>query len=372
MALTLEQRNNAAKRLVIVAGWATVVLLFSSQWYAYDAGHGFSDPFIFYLGWSCYLWGILTPLAVWLAWRYPIQSGTWKYAAPLHLLVSILLTTMQLSAEASIAWLRHREDGSFTAMLVHYLRQHTQIGVLTYWFLLGATHFYRIHDQARKRQLRAAQLEARLVEAQLENLRTQLHPHFLFNTLQAAVTLIHEDPQGAEDILSRLSELLRVSLDEMRTHEVPLAREVQFLEHYIGIQQRRFGDRLQTAVHIAPTFLDCAVPTLILQPLVENAVRHGVGKHRDTDVVTVRAFQEQERLCLEVANLTSSLDDAPERLLLRGVGLSNTRGRLEQLYGREQSLRLFNLGPTGVCVQISIPMRHLPSGGNLPGKAVTV
>src|SRR5215469_3428935 len=110
MALALEQRDNAAKRLVIVAGWAAVVLLFSSQWYAYDVGHGFSDPFIFYLGWSCYLWGILTPLAVWLAWRYPIQSGTWKHAAPLHLVVNILFTMIQLPAKASIAWSRHSEE----------------------------------------------------------------------------------------------------------------------------------------------------------------------------------------------------------------------------------------------------------------------
>jgi signal transduction histidine kinase len=372
MALPLEQRNNAAKRLVIIAGWAATVLLFASQWYAYDAGHGFSDPLVFYLGWSCYLWGILTPLAVWLAWRYPIQPGTWKRAVPLHLLVSILLTTIQLSAEASIAWLRHSEDGTLTAMLAHYLRQHMQIGLLTYWFLLGATHFYRIYDQDRKRQLRAAQLGAQLAEAQMENLRTQLHPHFLFNTLQAAVTLIHEDPQGAEDILLRLSELLRVSLDEMRTHEIQLAREMEFLGHYIDIQQRRFDARLRFEVHIDPTFLDCAVPTLILQPLVENAVRHGVGKHKDTDVITVRAFQEQERLYLEVANFSSSLEDTPERLFSRGVGLSNARGRLEQLYGREQSLRLFNLEPTGVCVQISIPMRRLPSGQNVPPKAVTV
>lgn len=354
-------RKAVAKRLLIFTVWALAVLVFSSQWYAYDAAHGFADPFLYYLGWSFYLWGVLTPLALWLAWRYPIGAGTWTRAVPLHLAASLLLTTVELSIEASVAWSRIGDQSPLTAMVGHYLRQHTQIGLLAYWLLVGAVQFYRMHDQGRKRQLRAAQLEARLAEAQMENLRAQLHPHFLFNTLQAATTLIHEDPEAAEDILMRLSELLRVSLDEMRTHEIPLAHEVEFLNHYVGIQQRRFGDRLRFEFQIDDDTLDCAVPTLILQPLVENAVRHGVGKYKDRDVVNVRAFQERDQLCLAVSNFTSSLEGAPEELLSRGVGLSNTRERLEQLYGNGQSFRLFNLEPKGVCVQVSIPRRRVPS-----------
>ena len=370
-ALAHELNNHAAKGFAIAAGWMAVVLLFAGQWFAYDAAHGVSDPFLFYLGWSCYLWGILTPLAAWISWRRPIQSGTWQHAVPLHLLVSVLLTSVQLSAEASIAWFRLGEPGSLTAMLAHYFRQHLQIGLLTYWFLVGVTHFYRLHDQARKRQVRAAQLEACLAEAQIENLRTRLHPHFLFNTLQAAATLIHEDPGGAEDIVLRLSELLRVSLNEMRTQEIPLAREIDFVEHYMSIQRRRFGDRLRFELQIDPGTLACAVPTLVLQPLVENAVRHGVDKHKESDIVTIRAFREQDRLCLEVSNYTSSLEGAPEKHLSVGIGLSNTRERLEQLYGEEQSLRLFRLDPKGVCVQVSIPSRQLPADETALARAVT-
>lgn len=354
-------QKTAFKRLLTLAAWASAVLVFASQWYAYDAAHGFADPFLYYLGWSFYLWGVLTPLALWLGWRYPIGAGTWTRAVPLHLAASLLLTTVQLSIEASVAWSRIGDQSPLTAMVGHYLRQHIQIGLLTYWLLVGAVQFYRMHDQARKRQLRAAQLEARLAEAQMENLRAQLHPHFLFNTLQAATTLIHEDPEAAEDMLMRLSELLRVSLDEMRTDEIPLAQEVEFLNHYVGIQQRRFRDRLRFELQIDKDTLDCAVPTLVLQPLVENAVRHGVAKYKDNDVVTVRAFQERDQLCLTVSNFTSSLEGAPEEFLSRGVGLSNTRERLEQLYGNGQSLRLFNLEPKGVCVQVSIPRRRLPS-----------
>jgi hypothetical protein len=366
-----RQQKAAAKRSLIFLVWALAVLLFASQWYAYDSAHGFADRFLYYLGWSFYLWGLLTPLALWLAWSYPIGAHTWTRTAPLHLAASLLLTTVQLSIEAWVAWSRIGGDEPLTAMLAHYLRQHTQIGLLTYWLLVGAVQFYRTHDQARKRQLRTAQLEARLAEAQIENLRAQLHPHFLFNTLQAAATLIHEDPEGAEDILLRLSELLRSSLDEMRAHEIPVAREVQFLEHYVGIQKRRFGNRLRFEIQIDEDTLSCAVPTLILQPLVENAVRHGIGKHKDGDVVTIRAFQERDRLCVTVSNLTSTLEGAPEQLLSRGIGLSNTRERLEQLYGNRQSLRLFSLEPKGVCVHISIPRRHLPSDEKVVAKAAT-
>ena len=361
----------ATKRLLVISGWALVVFLFASQWYAYDTAHGFADPYIYYLGWSFYLWGVLTPAALWLAWRYPISGDTWSRALPLHLAASLVLTTAQLCLEASLAWFHIGNQGPLSAMLAHYLRQHTQIGLLTYWVVIGVVHFYGIHDRARKRDLRTAQLEARLAEAQIENLRTQLHPHFLFNTLQAAATLIHEDPEAAEDILLRLSELLRASLDEMQTHEIPLAREIDFLKQYIGIQQRRFADRLRFELETDADTLDCSVPTLVLQPLVENAVRHGVGKHRENDVITVRAFQHGNRLCATVSNLSSSLEDTPERLSSRGIGLSNTRGRLKQLYGEEQELRLYNLEPKGVCVQISIPIRRIPSEQNVPAKVAT-
>lgn len=187
----------------------------------------------------------------------------------------------------------------------------------------------------------------------------QLQPHFLFNTLQAATMLIHDDPDGAEDMLLRLSQLLRISLDELHEPEVSLIREVEFLEYYIGIQQRRFGDRLRFDIQIDQDVLTCAVPSLVLQPLVENAVRHGIGKHKAPDVITVQGFQSKDRLSLEVHNRTGVLDDVPEQLLNRGLGLANTKARLEQLYGPQQTLELHNLQPTGVSVVLSIPLRRL-------------
>ncbi|MBV9341437.1 MAG: histidine kinase [Acidobacteria bacterium] len=351
-----NQRNG--RWLLLAPCWALVVVVFASQWFFYDSAHGLSDRFLFYLGWSFYLWGVLTPLALWLGRRYPIEAGTWALRLPLHIAFSMFLTIAQLSLEASLSWLRAGADWSLSATLGHYLRQHTQIGFLIYWLLVGAAQFYRMYDQSRQRQVHAAQLEARLAEAMINNLRTQLHPHFLFNTLQAVATLIPEDPEAAEDVVQQLSQLLRVSLDQMHADEISLSRELEFLQHYMAIQQRRFGDRLCFEVQISSALLDCAVPTLVLQPLVENAIRYGISKHKEHDVVTIRAFERHDRICLEVINLSSQLEEKPERLLSRGVGLSNTRLRLEQLYGIEQSLSLFQLEPKGVCVRLSIPIRR--------------
>ena len=357
--------------LLLSACWAIVVVVFASQWYFYDAAHGLTDRFLFYLGWSLYLWGVLTPLALWLARRFPIEAGTWIYRLPVHIAFSVFLTIAQLSLEASLNWLRAGRDWSLSARLSHYLRQHTQIGFLIYWLVVIAAQFYRMHDQSRKRQLHAAQLEARLAEALISNLRTQLHPHFLFNTLQAIATLIPEDPEAAEEVVLQLSQLLRRSLDEMHTHEISLSREVEFLQHYMAIQQRRFGARLRFEVQINSALLDCAVPSLMLQPLVENAIRYGISKHKEEDLVTIRAFENRGQICLEVLNLSSKLEEEPEKLLSRGVGLSNTRLRLEQLYGLEQSLSLFELDPKGVCVRLSIPMRRFHPEENTSSEMTT-
>jgi LytS/YehU family sensor histidine kinase len=186
-------------------------------------------------------------------------------------------------------------------------------------------------------------------------LRMQLHPHFLFNTLQAAVTLVQEDPRAAEDVLLRLSELLRITLDQMGTNEVPLARELEFLDLYIGIQRQRFGDRLTVEIHADASTLDQQVPPLLLQPLVENAIRHGIGKHKGEDLIEIYARIENGGLELEVWNANSVVEDSSERIFLRGVGLRNTRARLEQLYGSGASLILRSLGCRGAAARIFIP-----------------
>lgn len=343
----------------MVGGWALVVVLFASQWYLYDAVHRDAERAAYYLITSAYLWGVLTPAVLWMARRCPIDSRTWSRAVPLHVAASVALSAVGVFVEATVGWMPHAQRWRFPDALRHYFTQHTEISVLTYWALLAGVHVYRMYDRARGRELQAVQLEAQLAEAQLAALRTQLQPHFLFNTLQAATTLLYDDPEGAEEILLSLSELLRRSLRALETQEAPFHDEIEFLKHYAAIQTRRFGDRLQFRFEIENEAEACAMPGLMLQPIVENAVTHGIGKHREPDVITVRARVENGLLQLEVSNLTGALDDASEQLLKRGTGLSNTVGRLQALYGSRHAFAIRDLVPRGVTVSISIPLRYV-------------
>jgi two-component system LytT family sensor kinase len=244
-------------------------------------------------------------------------------------------------------------------------------GVAVYFAVLGvehATYYFRI---VRERDTQAARLAAQLAEARLGALRMQLHPHFLFNTLQAVTTLVHDDPERAEEILVRLSHLLRVALRESEVREIPLGRELELLEHYTAIQTCRFQDRLRFDVRAAPWLLDCLVPTLLLQPLVENAVHHGVGKHKGSDTIRIGATQEGDSLRLTICNTIGSLSDTSEPKPRRGLGLAATRARLEQLYGWERSsFHLTNLEPEGVCAELVMPlhtqMEVAPLGDEAP------
>jgi two-component system LytT family sensor kinase len=346
------------KRWIAAGGLVLAVFLFATQWYAYDTTRGMASPYPYYVGWSCLMWG-LAPLVLWLGRRHAIRAADWKRPVVLHAGVSAGLCTMQVVVEAALGWWRHGLP--FQSALAHYFIQHFQLYLFTYWALIAAAQFYRMFDESRDRQLRAARLETQLSAARLASLRSQLQPHFLFNTLHAAIGLVHEDPGGAEDILLRLGELLRASLADYHANEIPLRKEMEFIDCYVGIQQRRFGERLRVEHDIDKRALDLAVPSLILQPLVENAILHGIGTHKGDDVIAVNAFRDDGHLVLEVRNGSSALADAPDRLLSRGVGLANTRARLQELYGEEQSMQLLNLEPRGVCIRLALPARQMSS-----------
>jgi two-component system, LytTR family, sensor kinase len=353
----MKSGRPAIKWLLLCSGWVLLVFLFASQWYLYDKTRTRVSPFAYYLWWSWYMWAVLTPLVLWFANRHPIEARNWKHLIPVHIALSIGITFVQLTMEASIGWLRER-DLSYQGALRHYFSQHIQMSLVAYWVLVVASQFYHAYDESRRKEIRAAQLETQLAEARLNLLRMQLQPHFLFNTLQAIGMLIHDDPQGAEEMLLHLSVLLRVSLDELNSQEVPLSKEVRFLEDYISIERRRFGDRLEFEIDTDDDALTCLVPTLILQPIVENAIHHGIGKHKEKDLISIRAHREDNRILLEVCNSTGVLEDSSPQILSAGVGLSNTQARITQLYGSNQSFELRAVEPKGVCAVLSIPARY--------------
>lgn len=225
-----------------------------------------------------------------------------------------------------------------------------------YWVLVSLVNTLRFYRRAEERARRALELEARLADAKLQALRMQLHPHFLFNTLNAVAALVHKDPRAADEMITNLSELLRATLDTA-AQEIPLRQELEFLDRYLEIQQMRFGERLRVEKDLDAAALEALVPTLILQPLVENAIRHGIEPARGPGVVTVRARRgENGVLLLSVRD--SGGGPAPREKPSPGIGLANTRARLEALYGRAARLSLHTDAEGGFTVEMEIPFRE--------------
>jgi hypothetical protein len=344
--------------------WSAVVILESGQVFVADAAHGYSLPAMHYMAWAIFNWyglALLTPVIYQLARRYPITGPNWAAAILFpHLTACFGWMAAGAVLRGAAGWLytlSHETEATPIQLAAEWVGRRGLLALIGYWIIVIAAGIAHLREQMRQRELRQAHLEARLASAELEKLRMQIQPHFLFNTLQAAITLIHDDPQAAEDVLLRLSELLRISLDQMETNEIPLARELEFLDLYTGIQRRRFGDRLDVAIRADAETLDLLVPPLILQPLVENAIRHGIGKHKGGDSIEVFAHLEGGRLEIEVWNGNSVVEEQGEGLFRRGMGLRNTRARLLHLYGPAGRLIFRALAKGGAAALISIPAR---------------
>ncbi len=304
-----------------------------------------------------YAWALLTPCVLWLAKRFPVDQRNWYRLAPMHAAACVLIVTVQKSAYVLLVpafnpqWRVHD--------LVSWLRSvmvSLDYGVLLYGIVLLIHYAVKYYARYQDGRVRASQLEARLAEAQLTALKMQLQPHFLFNTLHSISTLVNEDPEAAEVMIARLSELLRLSLENTGAHEVPLSQELEFVERYLEIEQIRFEDRLRIHFDIDPKTLDAQVPNLILQPLVENAIRHGIG-HNLGGRVEVRSSLVEGQLLLQVLDDGAGL--ASKCLNRPGLGLSNTRARLDAIYGKEHDFVLRNASNGGAEAAIRIPFQPL-------------
>ncbi|HEX2190560.1 MAG TPA: histidine kinase [Longimicrobiaceae bacterium] len=295
---------------------------------------------------SAYLWIPFTLLALWLAERRPVERGRWRSGLAAHLAAAVATVVFRAAAVVVlnpwVGW--YPELPRFRELLV------TSFGnnFFTFWLLAGVGHAVHFARTARRR-------EAQLARAQLHALQAQLHPHFLFNALNTVSSAVRRDPDAAERMIARLSELLRSSLDTAATPEVPLAEELRLLESYLEIEQARFEDRLRVRWSIDPAARDARVPRLILQPLVENAVKHGIGPRSAPGTVEVSAAREDGELRLEVRDDGVGVPAGFALEERAGVGLANTRARLRQLYGDRGRFALEGAPGGGVAVRISIP-----------------
>lgn len=297
---------------------------------------------------------LLAPFIFRTARRFPLEPGNWRRSFVVHLLSSLAACVGYAACRwaASHIPLVDPKPLPFTWLLVSQF----YLAFQSYWVLVAVHQAWHNYKRFRDRALRASQLEARLARAQLEVLKGQLHPHFLFNTLNAISTLVHRDPRAADEMITQLSDLLRMSLDSIGVQEVRLGQEVEFLSRYLDIQRTRFQDRLKVDVDVPEHLLQVLVPNQVLQPIAENAIKHGLAMRPECGRIEVTARRSGHWLDLAVRDDGPGFRLGPEGLPMRGIGLRNTRERLRELYGPGAVLTLSNHPDGGAVVRLRLPI----------------
>lgn len=346
---------------LLLAFWTLPAVLLAStihfMWSAEGETQSWWDLFAWQaVGW--YFWALATPVVLWLSRVYYVGRWRWWRITLTHLGFALGLAVLHvlylIGVTRMIGPAPYAEAG-FVPLMIGWMSQRLHLDLLTYGALLGIGYGLDFYRKYRERALEASQLEAQLAQAQLQALKMQLHPHFLFNTLHAISVLVRKDAnQDAVRMLAGLSDLLRLALENTGNQVVSVKQELEFLGLYLDLEQIRFQDRLKVEMHIDPATLDARIPNLILQPLVENAIRHGIAETSEAGLVHIRAWREKDELRVEVR------DDGPGlarrgRPAREGVGLSNTRKRLQRLYGEHHSFSLTDGATGGAVASLAIP-----------------
>jgi len=307
-----------------------------------------------------YLWGMLSPLIFKMARRYELRARFPRNLL-IHICLSIALSFVVLSAASPLVWyfgyvnlVRNPTLAILwrnNAFSIYYFHQ----GLTIYWTTLVVAHALYYYRGLREGETKTVQLAAQLARAQLQALKMQIHPHFLFNTLNSIAALLHKDVEAADRMIARLGDFLRLTLKQSDTQTIDFAQELKFLKCYLDIERTRFEDRLTVEIEVEPQSLNVAVPNLILQPIVENAIRHGIARQTSSGQITIRAFKEGERLIVQVEDNGPGLRTNPNGTNA-GIGLSNTRARLKQFYGEDYRFEIANAAERGVIVTLEIPV----------------
>ncbi|HUR20704.1 MAG TPA: sensor histidine kinase [Vicinamibacterales bacterium] len=312
-----------------------------------------------------YAWALLTPAILALTRRFPFDRARWKISIPIHIAGVIVAVSLHVAMAVATRMATYYVIGESLDSWRHEAQEMFILNfdweMMTYWTIVGVGTAIRYMLEARAKELSAAQLETRLVEARLHTLQRQMQPHFLFNTLNTISALMHRDVEAADAMIARLSDLLRMSLQRVGVQEVALKEELDFLSKYLEIEQTRFRDRLTVVFDVQADTLDALVPNLLLQPLVENAIKHGIGPRPTPGQIAVRARINGAMLELDVQDNGVGLSAARLTDFNRGVGLSNTRSRLDHLYGSLHRFEFRQPAEGGLLVCIAIPMAELAS-----------
>jgi signal transduction histidine kinase len=344
------------------AVWLAVWALFTIQSYLYFQSRSqplpASKPISAFVEWM--VWALLTPGLLAYVWRRPITRGDWRQSVAWQVLGAVLgpaLVVVPLRFSRYLLSEALDIPDPYLAMSPSFFFQLWVNVFLTYLDVVLVGHAIYYARESHDRELRTSKLEARLAEAQLQVLRLQLHPHFLFNTLHTISALMHKDLKAADRMLALLGDLLRDSFEKVGAQEVTLKQELGFLDRYLEIERTRFRDRLTVVFDVDPQTLDAEIPNLILQPLVENAIRHGIGRRHEAGRIEIVARVDNGRLDLRIRDDGPGIRAPRETALRTGVGLANTQARLQQLYGLGHQFDLRNRPEGGLEVALELPYR---------------
>ncbi|EGF91470.1 histidine kinase family protein [Asticcacaulis biprosthecium C19] len=349
------QKRLLTRAATLLGIWVGIGLLTAGQWYMYDLANSQARPWKHYIGPAMVanvLWACVTPIVFSIANRITLQRGRAVRFILTHFAIGLVVSVCHTLI--FVMFMSQIDDGWYK-MLPHKLAGSLQINVLIYAMMVAIVTTTRALRHLNDRELQAAQMETQLAEAETASLRAQLQPHFLFNALNAISALVRSEPLKAERMIARLGELLRLSIDGHRGQESSLGDELDFTEAYLAIEEARLGERLTVIREIAPEALTATVPSLLLQPLVENAIRHGISGLPQGGTVTISAKVTEACLHIVVAD-----DGAGAASVTEGVGLANTRRRLTRLYGERQSLTMDTAPGRGFRVKVKVPLCTAP------------
>jgi two-component system, LytTR family, sensor kinase len=348
------------KWAIIFLCWNGFALFFTSQSYMFQARSAapieWKGPLFNWLLGS-YTWFVLTPLILKLSNHFPLQRGKLLRSVGIHFLAAPffnIITIIIFVIARGLILGPFPDARALFESARSFLIAELHGGILLYWAIICISQGMDYYRRYRDRELLASNLEARLAEAQLDALRTQLHPHFLFNALNSVSVLMRKDVDAADRMLLQLSNLLRVTLAKSAAHEIRLKQELEILERYLEIEQIRFHDRLTVRLQVDPSALDAMVPQLFFQPLVENAIRHGIADREVGGVIDISAEHQNGMLNLQVRDNGPGLN-ALRSNLVEGVGLSNTRSRLDYLYGPGSRFEVRDAEEGGLIVTAAFP-----------------
>ena len=330
--------------LAVLAGWTLLVIVFavsSSLTYALNYQPPRWGYTLTMAATEWYVWAALTPLIAWLSRRFPLSRQLLVLVAAGLPIAFIKVTVTRV--------LRGVTGGGEAYFQINDLA----VQYIIYWTIVLTTNAWLVYQRAQQRELHTSQLEAQLAQTRLQMLSMQLQPHFLFNTLNTIAELVHQRPAEAERMIGGLSHLLRETLHAGLVDRVPLRQELALLDRYVDIQRARFGDRLHVTTSIADEAYAVPVPSLLLQPLVENAIRHGIGARAGAGHIEIAAYRDGDRLVIEVRDDGQGIGSGIAR---EGVGLGNCRSRLQMLYGEGgYDVRIANREGGGAVVRIVLP-----------------